>query len=280
MSLATSQTVQRGNTIRTTLTVLDEDGVLVDPSSLVLTVKNSSGVSVTYAHPDAFITNDSVGVFHAVILFSLIGVWEYQWTTTEPDKTIGEEIYVEADPISSAPLMASVADYVRMYLGAQTWDLLTGVEQQVSYGAGTVTLAIETVKRRVMTNPPITPLESTLNPLVLDYLGILSALQLIPAAKDAWGSKIISSSVGHDPSEIKTYTDRAKLIEAIQDDLLRRLPAIQAIAAPHIDTPTPTANRSQPATDELYDERVTVDPRTFPPASTYPDYDPARMSHR
>lgn len=261
-----TEIVERGNTVRTRLTVRDDLGEKVDPAVLALTVVDSSGTSSTYIYPVAQIIRESAGEFRSDITVVAIGIWEYTWITTNPDRTAGAEIYVIADQVSSAPLMSSVADYARMYLGGQTWKLLIESE---GFGATYVTLAIETVKRRTMSSPPTTPLEHTLNPLVLDYLGILTALQLMPAAKDAWGSKIISRSVGNDPAEITTFTDRSKLIDGIQSDLLRRLGAIQALALEHVVDPV-TGPRSQMATDEIYDRHVTHDPRSFPPASTFP----------
>jgi hypothetical protein len=262
-----TDTFNRGNTLRTTLVVIDENGNPVDPGAISLIVKNSSGISITYVYPtDIQIVHDGTGIFYSDIVLSTIGIWEYEWISTNPDQNSGEEIYVEADPVSSAPSLASVADYARLYLGGQTWNLLM---TSTYFGPGRITLAIDAVKRRVMTLPPSTALEPALNNLVLDYLGILTALELIPASRDAWGSQIISRSVGNDPAEITVYTDRAKLIDKQQDDLMRRLAAIQIIALPLIDSPI-TTTQGQMATDELYDRRVTHDPRRFPPAETFP----------
>jgi hypothetical protein len=176
-----------------------------------------------------------------------------------------------SDPVASPPdasltTYQNVAGYAKMHMGGENWDILTTSE---SYGKSSVLLAIEAVKRRVMASPPITALEGTLSPLVLDYLGILSALALLPAARDAWASRTITQSIGNDPREISTYTDRAKGIDDLLEHLLRLLPAIQAAALPELDQPV-SGSTVQPGIDEDDDYKVTDDPRDFPPATTFP----------
>jgi hypothetical protein len=261
-----TEIIERGSTIITHLTVKNDLDELIDPISLQISVKNSSSIIDTYIYPTSEIIHDGIGEFRSNISLNAIGIWEYEWITTQPDRIAGEEIYVIADPISSAPSLASVADYARMYLGGQTWNLLLKSDY---FGATYITLAIETVKRRVMTLPPTTPLESSLNPLLLDYLGILVALQLIPSARDAWGSQIISRSVGNDPAEITSYTDRSKLIQLQEDDLMRRRESSWILARPYIYTPL-AISQSQMAVSETLDRHVTRDPRCFPPEETYP----------
>ncbi len=256
----------RGNELETTLEVRDEDGVLVDPVTLSLTIKNPLGVLTIITHPNILISNPSVGTYESRFELTEIGLWEYEWVTTSPPRNSGDEVYVEANPIESSPSQSSVADYAKMHMGGENWAILTTSE---SYGMASVLLAIETIKHRVMVSPPPTPLESLLDPRLLNYLGILSAIALLPAARDAWASRTITQTIGNDPREITVYTDRAKGIDKILEHLLRQLPKVEAAAVPLLDPPLASAV-ARPGIDELDDFTVTDDPRLFPPAESFP----------
>jgi hypothetical protein len=156
--------------------------------------------------------------------------------------------------------LGPVADYVKMRLGGETWK---GLTQSAEYGEPFVVQAIELVKRRVMKTPPAAADEGTLDVLVLDYLGILAALELVPAARDYWMNQLVSESTGDDPTEITTYTDRAKLIDDLRDDLVRRLPQAQALAVPLLNDPRLGDATLGPDIDEDDDDRATFDPRDF-----------------
>lgn len=166
------------------------------------------------------------------------------------------------DPVDPA----GIADYAKMHLGGENWDVLTTAS---NFGPSYVALAIDAVKRRVMSAPVLPAAEPALDPRLLDYLGILSALSLLSATRTAWASKTITRTAGNDPQEITQYTDRAKLIDELRDDLMLKLPAIQGAALPVIDQPLIGVG-ARPAIDELDDCKVTDDPRRFPPASTFP----------
>lgn len=255
-------TYTENNTIRVTRSVA------VDPSTVMLSVRTPSGVLSIYSYPGPQIVRDGLGQYRSDIVLSEIGVWEYQWATTSPDLVEGDQVYVVSDPITSAPSQASVADYTKMWLGGDNWDAL---QDAANYGPAYVVLAMEAVKRRVLKSPPPAPLEHTLDGRVLDYVGISAAIQLGTALRAFWASQIISRSVGNDPVEVEVYTDRAKLVGDLVDDLLRRLPAIQAAAAPAIDDPVVSSSLGQPGIDELYDvDRTTEDPRVFPTARNFP----------
>jgi hypothetical protein len=114
-----------------------------------------------------------------------------------------------------------------------------------------------------MKTPPAAADEGTLDVLVLDYLGILAALELVPAARDYWMNQLVSESTGDDPTEITTYTDRAKLMDDLRDDLVRRLPQAQALAVPLLNDPRMGDATLGPDIDEANDDRVTMDPRDF-----------------
>lgn len=199
-------------------------------------------------------------------LFLLVADWS--GGVISDSTTRVEELNVTAEVQPGSSGLGYVADYTKMYLGGETWR---GLADSLNYGTPFIARAIEVVKRRVFTNPPDTANENTLPVLVLDYLGICAALELIPAARDWWMNQHISISEGDDPTEIVTYANRAALMKDLQDDLLRRLPAARDLALPLIDDPVLTALSDVPAIDEDDDlSRVTADPRHFPGAGTFP----------
>lgn len=259
--------IKRGNTLFTNIIVRDDDGALVDPMGLILIVRTPGGASTTYTYDvEPMVQRDSVGVYHAEFVLSEIGIWEYEWTTTSPSRVSGDEVYVVGDPVASSPSSNSVADHTRFWLGGENWNVLsTGANFGIAY----VVVGIENVKRRVLTSPPPPSGESALNGSVLAYLGILSALELIPATRDAWMSKIISRSTGNDPAEVTTYTDRSKRIDDLQKDLLARVDGLRRAALPYLED-VPGYTTASPGIDEVDDYKVTADPRRFPPATTFP----------
>lgn len=261
-------TYTQGNIARFLTTVKDQDDAVVDPATIMLSVKSSAGAQSIYSYPGPTIVRDAVGQYRADVPLTSIGVWEYQWTTTTPDSVEGGEVYVQADPVESAPSQSSVADYTRMWLGGDNWDALMDAD---NYGPAYVVLAMEAVKRRILASPPSAPNEHLLDGRVLDFIGISAAIQLGTALRSYWASQIISRSTGNDPAEVEVFTDRAKLVGDLLDDLLRRLPAVQAAAVPAIDDPVTSPSLGQPGTDELYDlDRTTEDPRAFPTALNFP----------
>lgn len=267
----------RGNNLSITVLIKDAAGVLVDPAGLSLVVKDPSNVLTTIVYPDSMIVRTSVGQYGSTIALISIGIWEYEWISTTPSTVSGGEAYVIADPVTSAPSQSSIVDYARMWMGGDNWIAL---EQADNFGINYIILAAETVKRRILATPPSAPLEYTLDGRVLDLLGISVALQLIPALRSYWASQIVSHSVGNDPAEIEVFTDRAKLLDSLQADLLRRLPAVQIAANPVIVAPAAVASVGQPGIDEPLDgARTTNDPRGFPTDRVFP-YDPRYVGER
>lgn len=195
-------------------------------------------------------------------LYLVTADWNGGILTPELSET--KELLVTAVVQLGSTTLGPVADYVKMYLGGETF---TRLSDSVNYGASYIAKAVDVVKRRAMSDPPAD--ESTLDPLVLDYLGILAALELAPAARDLWGSEIISQSVGDDPVEMTTYTNRAGLMDDLRDDLMRRLPAAQALAIPLLDLPRLVSTDEGPSIDEDDDERETFDPRDFSEAMDF-----------
>lgn len=258
--------IVRGNTLHTDLLVKNDLGVLVDPVSLTLTVKTPANVVTIYTYPTSTITKTATGTYYGEFVLTEIGVWEYEWTTTTPARVSGGEVYVESDPVSSSPSTNTVADHTKFWLGGENWLVLAN---SPNFGISHIILGIENVKRRVLTSPPSPSGESALHGNVLTYLGLLSALELIPATLDAWNNKIITRSTGNDPSEITTYTDRARRIVDLQDLLLRRQAGLYKAAKPFLDAVL-NVPVSVAAIGESDDLKVTEDPRNFPPLTSFP----------
>ncbi len=183
-----------------------------------------------------------------------------------PETSRVSELIVTSAVVAGSSGLGAVADYVKMNMGGETWRLLTN---SADYGQTFVVRAIELVKRRAMQNPPVTADEGALDPRVLDYLGILASLQLVSAARDAWGSQVISKSEGDSPAERVTFANRAELMDELLADLMRKLAAAQAEAIPLIDLPVLSLATVGPMIDEDDDLKVTDDPREFP---TYADF--------
>lgn len=177
------------------------------------------------------------------------------------------DLNVSSVPAPGSSGLGLVADYAKMHLGGETWR---GLIDSDDYGPSFIEIAIGAVERRVLINPPTSPSdEAALDPRVIDYLGLLAALQLVPAARDYWGSTAISVATGVDGSESVTYANRATLINQLRDDLMAALPAAQIAALPFLDTPN-LVQATLPAIDEEHDRKVTADPRRFPTERRFP----------
>ena len=188
-----------------------------------------------------------------------------------PETTMVKELQITSSTVAAPSELGSIADHAKLSMGGEIWN---GLLNSPNYGSSEIALAVATIKSRIFTVDIPTASESTLPELVLDYLGKLTALQLVPAARDFWANAYISITRGDDSSEVVTYPNRATLIDDLRDDLLRAVRALEPLVIPIIDNPRMIASTNGPAIDE--DENsfyVTADPRTFPPAETFP-YNP------
>lgn len=209
-----------------------------------------------------------VAIFNAPVqgdLYLVVADWNNGVLTPATSQVKELQVTTVVAPGSSG--LGRVADYVRMRLGGETFK---GLTTSTDYGMPFVQQAIDLVKRRVMTNTVATVDEGNLDILILDYLGILASLALIPAARDWWGSQVVAQSTGNDPTEMVTYTDRSKLMDTVRDDLLRRLPEVQALAIPLIGTPRLRLAADGPSIDEDEGKHVLPDPRDFPDSIHFP----------
>jgi len=187
-----------------------------------------------------------------------------------PTKSIVEELQVSALVAIEETGLGAVADYVRLYLGGETFQ---GLLDSTKFGSSRVGLAIETVKARVMSSPPATIDEDVLPGVVLSYLAKLAALELMPAARDYWTSIPQSQSTGDDPAESVTYASREQMLDDLASDLLRQIRADEALALSLIVGPILPNTSSGPSIDECDDDldhHVTRDPRHFPREHSFP----------
>lgn len=253
-------------------TTLTESGIPTG-SSVGFQVIKAATNSVAIARTTAGVIERPVGSGNYVINFIApvegdlyLVVIDYTAGVIDTTARVKElQVTLEVQPGSSG--MGAVADYAKMWLGSATWR---GLQDDPDYGMAYINQAITVVKARVITTPPDTAGESSLHPLVLDYLGICVALALIPAARDHWMQAEISRSVGNDPMEVVTYANRAALMDELQNDLMKRLPAAQAGAIPLVPGPVLRLASGGPAIDEDDDCKVTANPRTFPTAVDFP----------
>lgn len=199
-------------------------------------------------------------------IYLVVADWSGGTLTPETTSIIELKVSTEVQPGDSG--LGAIADYAKMHLGGETWKALLDSD---NFGAADLTQGINVIKTRAMATPPDTAGESALDPRVLDYLGMLVAIALIPAARDYWGSQQISLTRGDDSSETVTYANRTTMMNALRDDLMRDLPAVRMAALPFMDSPPVEASADGPVIDEDDDcGHVTKDPRRFPRESTFP----------
>lgn len=163
--------------------------------------------------------------------------------------------------------LGAIADYARVYLGAETFDAIVSDPEQ---GEGVVAKAVGAVKSRVFTTPPDTDSEVMLPQLVLSYLGKLTALELMPAARSFWNTKEQSKVVGNRPAEVITFPSRQAYLDELSKSLLDSADRDWPLVLPMIDTPLLQTTANGPMIDEDEDCHVTRDPRDFPHEETFP----------
>jgi hypothetical protein len=200
-----------------------------------------------------------------VDLYLIVLDWNAGVITTTKSKV--EEFQITSTVSQAATGLGLIADYVKTFLGGETFKLLF---ESADYGPGYITLAIETVKARVMSDPLLTSDEGTLPVVVLSYLGKLGALQLLPAAADLWSTRAQSRSVGSDPTEIVTYPSREAMLKLLAERLLADARSEEALALSLIPSARLLSTSSGPAIDEDAGQHVTRDPRQFPREQDYP----------
>lgn len=106
---------QAGDTYPANVTIRNASGVLTDPTTLTLKVRNPAGTITTYVSPVAPIVHDSTGVYSAGIPLTAAGMWVIQWSTTEPAQVEGIQVWV--DPAPSALVTFATLEELGVRLG-------------------------------------------------------------------------------------------------------------------------------------------------------------------
>lgn len=120
---------QAGDTYPATLTVRDADGVLTDPDSLVLRVRDNEGTVTTYTYGEVGspIVRDSLGVFHADVPLTAAGMWVISWETSNEEQVEGVQVSVSPAPTASVTF-ATLAE-LALRLGHASPDDMTAAQQ-------------------------------------------------------------------------------------------------------------------------------------------------------
>lgn len=209
-----------------------------------------------------------VGTFVAPVepdLYLIILDWNSGHPT--PTTSIVEELQITsaADLVDTG--LGEIADRLKVAIGSQSFMALLN---DPTFGSAGISLAIETVKARVMQSPPSTANEATLPSVVLSYLAKLSGLELMSAIRGYWASQPQSVASGNDPTETVNFPNRLEVLRALEADLLRQVYDEQGLAISLLPDPI-LSPMTGPAIDECDDmHHVTRDPRRFPREHTFP----------
>ena len=255
------------------ITTVSKSGIPTSSPVGFQIIKAATG-TITLARTTLGVSEAPVGSGNYVANFTAPAVPDlylivFDWNSgaINPATSAVIQLRVEAQDVPTTASLSDIASYAKAHLGGSTWDLLL---QDEHYGSALIAQTISVAKANVFQNPPGS--ESTLPVAVLNYLGLLVALHMTAPAAIAWANKPYSISKGNDPVEIAVWTDRAKLISDLADELRRKLGPAEAKALPLINVPVPTS--FGPAIDEqVSGARVTADPRAFPHEHAFPYVD-------
>lgn len=246
-------------------TTITQDGIPSGAAVGFQVIKAANGL-VAIARTNAGVSNIPAGTSSYTISFTApieidLYLMVIDWTGGVLDElAIVRDLRVVSVAEAGDSGMGAIADYAKAHMGGETWNRLT---THPLYGEAFVSQSIGVVKDRIFTSPPTTEDEGEFPRIVLDYLGICAALQLIPAARDLWMQEEISRTIGHDPSETVTYINRAAMMDSLREDLMRLYGEAQRSALPFIQQPVLRSAGDGPAIDEPCDTKVTRDPRDF-----------------
>jgi len=188
-------------------------------------------------------------------------------STLSPSTTVSEELQVTTAAAQAETGLGEVADQLKMALGGESFKMLLDAP---NYGPSFISLAIETVKARVMTVTLASVDEASLPLVCLSYLGKLAALEVMNAVYDVWQTLPQSKSVGNDPTEVVSYPQREAILNALKERLLSAIWSEQALALRLMPNARTNDASVMPAIDEDDDCKVTADPRQFPSYADFP----------
>lgn len=122
-------------------------------------------------------------------------------------------VLIDAHAPGEAVIQGAVASQARQYLPV-TWDALS---QDQRYGDRFLQARVDTVKYRLFATVVNAVAEATTYDLfVLDFMGKVAVLQIIPAGIEYWSDRHISVSTTG-TSEVVSYPDRLKSLQALQE---------------------------------------------------------------
>lgn len=136
----------------------------------------------------------------------------------------------------------------------------------------------EVVKRRVFKTPPSMADEANLDLFLIDYLGRLLALDLVPAGIDYWSRVPQASTQGDTQDETVSYISMITALNALADELLASTRRDEEAAGELVNGPKLRRPGTGPAIDSVSasHDRVTNDPRCFPRYGDFPSPSPRR----
>lgn len=117
---------QTGDTYSATLTVRSSTGVLTDPATLTLKVRDPAGTVTTSTYPASPIVKDGTGEYHADIALTGVGMWVIEWSTTSPAQVEGVQVSVAGAP--SAAITFATLDELALRLGTTGASELTAAQ--------------------------------------------------------------------------------------------------------------------------------------------------------
>lgn len=134
---------QAGDTYPANVTVRDDDGELVDPDTLSLSVRDPEGDVTTYVYgADPEVVRDSLGVYHADVEIGTPGMWVFAWSTTNEEQVEGVQIAVSPAPTVGITF-CTVAD-IATRLGRTLTALETEVAQMLcELATGEIAAAVD-----------------------------------------------------------------------------------------------------------------------------------------
>jgi hypothetical protein len=90
---------QVGDTYYATVVARNANGVLTDPDTLTLRVRDPEGTVTTYIYEtDDIIVRDATGTYHADVLLDAAGMWAIDWVTTDEAEVEGVQVAVSPAP--------------------------------------------------------------------------------------------------------------------------------------------------------------------------------------
>ena len=84
---------QVGDSTRLSNDFKDVDGVLTDPTTIVLKVKDPSGTTDVYTYASAQVERDATGQYHRDIAIDEPGTWHWRWEGAGAIVAVDEDFF-------------------------------------------------------------------------------------------------------------------------------------------------------------------------------------------